>query len=140
MLDMNPETQTGGEDRPLKPALKAGWNGKCPNCDQGQIFRGYLSVNPECPVCGEELHHHRADDGPAYITILVASHLLAPFIHLAFVHLRPNPLVLGVVSSLIFVAMALYLLPRIKGAFINLQWSRRMHGFEAAANKGNRLS
>jgi uncharacterized protein (DUF983 family) len=27
------------------------------------------------------------------------------------------------------VAMTLWLLPRVKGAFVALQWSRRMHGF-----------
>lgn len=139
MLDMDPETPAASAERHLKPALLDGWKGKCPNCQQGRIFRGYLSVSPECPVCGEELHHHRADDGPAYITIIVASHLLAPFIHITFVQLRPDPLVLGVVFSLIFVAMALYLLPRIKGAFINLQWARRLHGFAAASTKRNRL-
>ena len=33
-----------------------------------------------CPVCGEALHHQRADDGPAYLTILLVSHLGAPIL------------------------------------------------------------
>ena len=28
--------------------------------------------------------------------------------------------------------LSLWLLPRIKGAMVALQWSRRMHGFETA--------
>jgi len=35
------------------------------------MLRDYLKVRESCPVCGEALHHQRADDGPAYLTILV---------------------------------------------------------------------
>jgi uncharacterized protein (DUF983 family) len=31
------------------------------------------------------------------------------------------------------VALSLYLLPRLKGVMIAIQWARRMHGFGAAA-------
>jgi uncharacterized protein (DUF983 family) len=31
--------------------------------------------------------------------------------------------------SVVFVALSLYLLPRLKGAFVGLQWAKRMHGF-----------
>lgn len=30
------------------------------------------------------------------------------------------------------VALSLWLLPRLKGALVALQWSRRMHGFASA--------
>lgn len=42
-------------------------------------------MNPvdECSVCREQLGHIRAEDGPAWATILVAGHILAPFL-LAF--------------------------------------------------------
>ena len=90
---------------------------------------GYLSIREECAVCSQELHHHRADDGPAYITILISGHILAPLMLIIFEMYRPDPMVLAVGFILIFIAMALFLLPRIKGAFIGLQWAKRMHGF-----------
>ena len=31
--------------------------------------------------------------------------------------------------STVFVGLSLWLLPRLKGAFIGLQWAKRMHGF-----------
>ena len=122
------------QERPAKPAMIRGWKRTCPNCGTGPILDGYLTVAESCSVCGEELHHHRADDGPAYVTILIAGHLLAPLILLAFEMFRPDPLLLGVVFSVAFVALALFLLPRIKGAFVALQWSRRMHGFGKTEN------
>lgn len=122
-----------GEERPLKPALLRGWRLRCPSCGSGPMLRGYLKVRESCPVCGEALHHHRADDGPAYLTILIVGHLMAPAILWAFVHYRPDPLVLTTVFSIGTVALSLYLLPRLKGALVGLQWAKRMHGFGARA-------
>lgn len=99
------------------------------------MFNGYLKVRDACPVCGEELHHHRADDGPAYLTILIAGHIMAPLILFVFEYFRPDPLVLSVVFSVFFVALALYLLPRLKGGLVALQWAKRMHGFGDAPSK-----
>lgn len=117
------------DERPIGPALLRGWRRRCPNCGTGPLLRSYLKVHDSCPVCGEELHHQRADDGPAYLTILVVGHIVGPALLWSFVKWRPDPLVLVAVFSVATVALSLWLLPRIKGAFVALQWSRRMHGF-----------
>jgi len=121
------ESQAG--ERPLKPALLRGAKLLCPNCGTGPMMNGFLSVRDQCEVCGEELHHHRADDGPAYVTILISGHILAPLMLILFEVYRPAPLLLMVGFSIVFVAMALFMLPRIKGMFVALQWAKRMHGF-----------
>lgn len=117
------------DERPLKPALLRGWRRRCPNCGVGPIMLGYLKVRDSCPVCGEDLHHHRADDGPAYLTILIVGHLLAPLLLIVYTKFRPEPLVLAVGFTIGTVALSLYLLPRLKGALVALQWANRMHGF-----------
>ena len=117
------------EERPLRSALLRGWARKCPNCGTGPMMRGYLTVRDTCEVCGEILSHHRADDGPAWVTILVSGHILGPLMLFVFETLRPDPLILGVGFAIVFVALALYMLPRVKGAIVGYQWSRRMHGF-----------
>lgn len=117
------------EERPTKPAMLRGFRRRCPNCGEGKIFSGYLSVVDKCPVCDENLQHHRADDGPAYLTILVVGHFLAIIMHVGFTQLRPDPLVFATVLTVICVALSLYLLPRLKGVIIAIQWARRMHGF-----------
>lgn len=126
-------TQTDDGERPLKAALLRGWRGRCPNCGSGPMLRGYLKVRDTCPVCGEALHHQRADDGPAYLTILIVGHVMAPLILIAFVKFRPDPWVLASVFSVGTVALSLFLLPRLKGALVALQWAKRMHGFGNAA-------
>lgn len=119
----------GQEERPLRQAMLRGWRRCCPNCGSGPILRGYLKVRDTCPVCGEELHHHRADDGPAYLTILIVGHIMAPLILFVFTHYRPDPLILATVFSVGTVGLSLWLLPRLKGMLIGIQWAKRMHGF-----------
>ena len=127
---IDPVSETPVEDRrDTKTALKHGWRRKCPNCGTGPLFSGYLKVRDHCPVCKQDLTHQRADDGPAYLTILIVGHLLAPFLHVAFVHWRPDPLILFTVFAVGCVGLSLYLLPRLKGCVVAFQWARRMHGF-----------
>lgn len=116
--------------RDTKTALKNGFRRKCPSCGEGALLKGYLKVRDTCPSCEEELHHHRADDGPAYLTILIVGHIMIPLLHIAFVHYRPEPLTLFAVFALGSTALTLYLLPRLKGAVVAFQWARRMHGFD----------
>ena len=119
------------EDRPLWPAVRRGWSGRCPNCGSGSMLQGYLKVRATCPACGEDLHHHRADDGPAYLTILIVGHLMAPLLLFTFTHWRPEPLVLASIFTVGTVGLSLFLLPRLKGAMVAFQWAKRMHGFGA---------
>ncbi|MFY0617843.1 DUF983 domain-containing protein [Shimia sp.] len=117
------------EDRPMKQSLWRGFQRKCPCCGEGPLLKGYLKVRDHCPVCKQEFHHHRADDGPAYLTILIVGHLMAPLLHVAFVQWRPEPLILFTVFAVGCVGLSLYLLPRLKGGVVAFQWARRMHGF-----------
>lgn len=122
-------TKATQDDRPTGPAIRHGLKKHCPNCGEGALFSGYLKVVDTCPNCGEELYHHRADDGPAYLTILLVGHILGFAIHLMWVQFRPEPLTMAVVLSVSAVALSLYLLPRMKGMVVAIQWARRMHGF-----------
>lgn len=119
--------------RELRPAILRGWRRRCPNCGRGPMLKGYLKVRDECAICGEEMHHHRADDGPAYLTILLVGHLMAPLIHIFYVQVRPEPIVMASIFSVGCVALSLWLLPRLKGLMVAFQWAKRMHGFAQSA-------
>ena len=68
----------GAPDRHLGRAMWRGFRGRCPNCGQGRMFRAFLKVADSCKNCGEDLHHHRADDAPAYFVILIVGHVVVP--------------------------------------------------------------
>lgn len=125
------------DDRPTGQSILRGLLCRCPACGRGPMFQGYLKVRDACPTCGEALHHHRADDGPAYLTILIVGHLMAPLIMWAFVTWRPDPLVLAGSFAAGCVALSLFLLPRLKGMIVAIQWAKRMHGFGAARGGGD---
>lgn len=116
-------------ERDMRPALLRGWKRRCPSCGTGPLFNGFLKVREACPVCSEDLHHHRADDGPAYLTILIVGHLLGPLLGWYYMEFRPEPLVMVAIFSVGCVALSLYLLPRLKGMIVGFQWAKRMHGF-----------
>ena len=125
-----------GEDavdapRPVWPALKRGLLGLCPACGQGKMFRSYLKVNEACSACGEELHHHRADDAPPYMTIFVVGHIIGTLMLLVEDYWSDAPIWLhALVWPTITLILSLWLLPIMKGGLIAYQWALRMHGFE----------
>lgn len=129
-----PMTREFGPDaeRDTRAAVVRGWRRRCPSCGSGPMMNGYLKVRDTCAVCGEELHHHRADDGPAWATILITGHVMAPLMLFVATNFRPDAWLMAVGFSGVFTLASLYLLPRIKGAFIGFQWARRMHGFDDA--------
>ncbi|MBP1805366.1 DUF983 domain-containing protein [Rubellimicrobium aerolatum] len=118
------------QDRPVWTAVRRGVLRRCPHCGEGRLFDGYLKVADCCASCGEVLRHHRADDGPAYLTILVVGHLIAFLMHFVWVTFRPEPLVFATILTVFAVGLSLWLLPRFKGAIVGYQWAHRMHGFD----------
>ena len=116
--------------RPLGLAVRRGLAGRCPHCGEGRLFRAYLKVNDACPVCGEDFTPQRADDAPAYITILIVGHFVVAGV-LAAEEWWPNsPVLLGAfVWAALAAGLSMAMLPRVKGALIGYQWAVRMHGF-----------
>ncbi|WP_071795015.1 DUF983 domain-containing protein [Natronohydrobacter thiooxidans] len=118
------------DDRPLTPAILRGLRCKCPACGEASMLQGFLKVADTCPACGEDLSHQRADDGPAYLTMLVTLKTVTPMMVAAMFLWDLHPAVLFSLFATLLVALSLFLLPRFKGMIVAIQWSRRMHGFE----------
>jgi len=127
--------------RDWRAALKTGFRMRCPACGEGHMFYRFLKVSDCCPHCGEELHHHRADDAPPYFTILVVAHVIGALMLLVEEHndaldMRIH-MVLWPVLTLLLV---FWLLPRFKGALIAYQWALRMHGFETVQPRDSKAA
>ena len=116
--------------RPLGLAMRRGFAGRCPNCGKGPLYRAYLKVVDRCESCGEDLSHQRADDAPAYFTIVIVGHFVVAGVLASEVVLPNSPFwVPALFWSAMALAASLALLPRIKGTLVGLQWANRMHGF-----------
>jgi uncharacterized protein (DUF983 family) len=127
--DQDQLPQVAVEERPLWRSVGRGWRRKCPNCGSGPLLRSYLKLNKTCTVCQQDFRHAKAEDGPAYLTILFVGHLMAPSLHWVFVTWRPEPMTLFTIFAVGCVGLSLYLLPRLKGAIVGYQWARHMYGF-----------
>lgn len=119
-------------------AMKRGALLRCPDCGEGKLFRKYLKVADACSVCREELHHHRADDFPAYLVIFIVGHIVVSLVLAVEMAYQPSYLVHGMLWAPLTILLALALLPPVKGAIVGLQWALRMHGFDG--NGGDDLS
>ena len=123
-------------DRQVGPAVLDGLKGKCPNCHEGKMFYGYLKVADECPNCGTELHHQRADDFPPYLVIFIVGHIVVTLAMIAEANTDWSILTHMLVFVPLTIAMSLAMLQPIKGAVVGLQWALRMHGFSDEAEEG----
>ena len=125
-----PLVNDGAARRELGTAVRRGFMGRCPNCGKGRMFRAYLKVVDSCPVCGEDLHHQRADDAPPYITMLVVGHIVVAGVVAAEEAWPQSPMWLGAIVWIwLTFVLSLLILPRVKGALVGYQWALRMHGF-----------
>ena len=113
----------------FRDAAWRGIRGKCPRCGEGALFARWLKPHGNCPACAQDWSHQRADDFPAYISILLTGHLLAPFI-IALVSdfaLGTGALIAIIVPTALMLMLGL--LQPAKGAVIAAQWWHGLHGF-----------
>ena len=123
---------------PVATAMGRGLKMKCPHCGTGDLFNRFLKVVDRCPACREEFHHHRADDFPAYLVIVVVGHIIVPAILAVELAYAPPTWLQLVVWLPLTLIGSLGLLQPTKGAIVALQWQAGMHGF--AASKQRRLA
>jgi uncharacterized protein (DUF983 family) len=108
---------------PLRRSVLRGLAGHCPACGHGKLFWKYLKVNGRCEACDTDLARYPADDGPAYLTILLIGHLVvAPMLFFPIVW-RSNPAYLLPIILVPLAVLTLMLLPRIKGGWVGMMYA-----------------
>jgi len=124
---------------PRRRIGRALWNGlkcKCPNCGKGAVFQGFLTVGDKCSGCGQEFHHHRADDAPPYFAIMIVGHVVVSLVLAVEIAYRPALWIHAALWIPLTIVLALAVLRPIKGAIVAYQWALRMHGFEYESSGG----
>jgi uncharacterized protein (DUF983 family) len=81
-------------------------------------------------VCGEDLSFQRADDAPAFVTLLVVCFVGGAGVLVSDVASPQTPLLAVAPFWIVVTAVASLLVLRVtKGAVVGYQWALRMHGF-----------
>ena len=119
---MQADRTTSPADIPLMTVIRRGLSRCCPKCGEGAVLTGYLTRVAACGSCGEDLSHISADDGPAWATLIVVGHVLAPFLILLGRDERLPVWMAVLVLAAMMLAGVWWCLPRLKGLFISLIW------------------
>ena len=102
--------------------LARGFRKTCPKCGKGPLLIGYLKPQANCSACKEDFSHISADDGPAWLTLLIIGHAVVPMM-LFFGRSDVVPLGLAILILAVVTLIGVYfILPRAKGIFIALIW------------------
>ena len=110
-------------DRSLWTGLKRGFARRCPNCGEGRLFSGYLSIRSPCESCGADNTIYPSDDLPPYVTILIVGHVLVPMFMWSDRAYAPAFWVQAAIWLPLAAIMSLALLPTVKGAAVGLCWA-----------------
>ena len=129
MMTLTPEQGSSAE------AVWRGFTMRCPNCGTGRLFGRFLKVVDRCPACGEEFSHHRADDFPPYLVIMIVGHAIVPAVLAVEMSYAPAIWLQFLIWLPITLVSALLLLQPVKGAIVAMQWQLGMHGFESSKRR-----
>jgi uncharacterized protein (DUF983 family) len=58
---------------PTENPMLTGIKGRCPQCQQGHLFKGFLSLASRCEVCGLDYSFADPADGPAFFAMTIAA-------------------------------------------------------------------
>ncbi len=106
-------------------AVRRGLAVRCPQCGKGKVLAGYLKQADACSECGLRTGDIRADDGPAWATILLVGHLVSPAFIIFAKRNDAFPLLPFLIVAGLVLLLGGVLLPRMKGLFIGVIWAAR---------------
>lgn len=107
---------------PTTSPFKTGVLGKCPKCQQGHIFKGWLAIAPHCEVCNLDFSYADTADGPAFFAMSIVSPFsvgLALWLALG----ADMPVWLSILITLLFtIAASMLVLRPLKGWMVSSKY------------------
>ena len=112
-------------DPPIWPSVMRGLRGRCPQCGEGRLFAGFLSLRPKCESCGLDYHFADSGDGPAVFVILGAGFVVVFAALIVEVLYRPPFWLHAALWLPLILLTTLAPLRIIKGLLIALQYHHK---------------
>lgn len=105
--------------------ISAGLRCRCPNCGEGQVFRGFLTFKDRCEACEADLTVQDTGDGASFFVMFAALILIVPTAMLFELAFRPPRWVHFVLWPPIIIGFSLVLLRPVKATLFALQWRHK---------------
>ncbi len=111
--------------KPRAPArtfpVRAGLLCRCPDCGQGKLFKGFLTVTDHCPACDYDFTTLNTGDGAAIFVMQIAGGIVvfgALFVQVAY---DPPVWAMLMVALPLVAGLSLGLMRPAKGVMVALQ-------------------
>jgi len=102
--------------------IVAGLTCRCPQCGQGKLFNGFLTLAPECEACGLDFAFADAGDGPAIFVILLAGFVVVGLALVVEILYQPPLWLHGLLWAPLILLVTLGPLRPFKSILIALQY------------------
>jgi len=122
---MNEESAGQGAHVTLGSTIWTGLMGRCPACHKGKLYDGYLTLAPNCQVCGLDYDFADSGDGPAVFVILITGFLVVGAALLVEVYYQPPYWLHAILWGAFALFLPLLLLRSFKGVLIALQFRHK---------------
>jgi len=109
----------------LAQSVGTGLLGRCPRCQKGSLFSGFLTVGKSCDNCGLDYAFADAGDGPAIFVILIAGFIVVGAALIVEVIYQPPFWLHAVLWGPLILLVTLLPLRLLKGLLIVLQYHHR---------------
>jgi uncharacterized protein (DUF983 family) len=109
----------------LMGSVRAGLSCACPRCGEGRLFRGFLTLQSRCEVCGLDYRFADSGDGPAVFIIFLAGFIVVGAALVTEVAYRPPYWVHAVLWLPLILILTLGPLRPMKGLMIALQYHHK---------------
>jgi uncharacterized protein (DUF983 family) len=119
------------------PLVRAALQGRCPKCETGPMFDGWVRFAPRCRACGFEIAQYNVGDGPAAFLILIVGALVTALA--LIVQLKADPpfwvhIILWVPLTIVLVILCLR---ASKAALLILEYRNQAREGRIAGSKPN---
>jgi len=110
---------------PRGAGLLSGFTGHCPQCGEGKLFKGFLTLAPSCDRCGLDYSFADSGDGPTIFIMMISGILVVGSALLTDAYFEPPLWVLGAIFLPLMAVVSLGLIRPTKGLLIASQYRHR---------------
>lgn len=108
---------------------------KCPRCGEGRLYSGFLTLRPDCEVCGLDYAFIDAGDGPAVFIIMIAGFIVVGSALVVEIKYQPPFWVHAALWGPLILATTLLPLRSMKALLIALQYHHKAAEGQLVARK-----
>jgi uncharacterized protein (DUF983 family) len=108
---------------------------KCPRCGKGKLYSGFLTLRPNCEVCGLDYAFIDAGDGPAIFIIMIAGFIVVGSALVVEIKYQPPFWVHAALWGPLILATTLLPLRSMKALLIALQYHHKAAEGQLVARK-----